>query len=167
MTTRIDPRAITDAEQPFLDQLDSFEAMARLQRRIIDAGHSWAIASGTCAHLMALKTDDPELLPNTESRRRYRNVLRELVEQDRPKGRRRRKAAAEAGYAESASVVGIAAGAAAGAVASAVAGPAAALVGPPVALYVTRNPRADDHEQLAAVVELRPASRVEDLAKAV
>jgi hypothetical protein len=165
MTTRIDPRAITDAERPFLDDLDSFEAMARLQRRIVDAGHSWAVASGVASHLTAIKADDPSLLPTAPSRAKYRAILRDLVEQDRPKGRRRRKA--EAGFADVAPLVGVAAGAAAGAVASAVAGPAAALVGPPVALYVTRNPRADDHEQLAAVVELRPASRVEDLAKAV
>lgn len=105
----IDPRAITDAEQPFLDQLDSFEAMARLQRRIIDAGYSWAMASGTCTHLMALKADDPELLPNTVSRARYRKVLRELIELDRPKGRRRRKA--DAGYVDVGTLTTVAAGA--------------------------------------------------------
>lgn len=154
--TDIDPRMITDAEAPFLERLKDLGDLNELRRRAMDEdGQSRAMATGLAGYMLALKMGDRSAVPNPTTRTEYREILRRLLDNERPKGKRGRKIAAESGNAGLAQVVGIASGAAAGAVANAMAGPA---VGVAVAVSAALNvTRIDGDDAPSNVVKLHPA----------
>lgn len=102
----IDPRTITDAERPFLERLHDLGDLQDLRRRAIEeVKASQSVAAGLCGYMLALQADDADGLPSDTQRWRYRKILHQLLENERPSGRRRRrltvvKSGTEGGFAD-------------------------------------------------------------------